>query len=1121
MTEETLFHQALDRPRAQRAAFLDSACAGKPTLRAAVEAMLAAHEATSGLTSAPAGSALDATSTHAHRPEMGDAAKNEQTGPHVPAPHASASAPRQRAREIGMVIASRYTIDDVIGEGGMGSVYLASQTEPVKRQVALKLIKSGMDSKEVLTRFEAERQALALMDHPNIARVYDGGTTPTGQPFFVMELVRGVPITRFCDEHRLGITARLELFVAVCQAVQHAHQKGIIHRDLKPGNVLVTRVDGRPSPKVIDFGVAKAIEQKLTDASIADVGRIVGTPTYMSPEQADPASPGIDTRTDVYALGVILYELLVGSPPFDAKRFKKGAVLEMLRMVREDEPPRPSTKLSSSDALPSIAANRAIEPAKLTRFLRGELDWIVMKALEKDRTRRYETANGFARDIQRYLAHEVVEARPPSAAYRMRKFVRRHRGIVTAGVAVAAALLVGIVGFAWQARIARSQRDRAVAAEDQASKRADELQKVTDYQAKMLQQIDPAQAGVMLMTDLRNRHSASLEKSKVAPPESSDRIAAFERELNAVNATDAAVALIDRTVLAPSIKTIETEFADQPLVDARLRTTLGVVYDTLGRPAEALALFERAYVLRKDSLGDEHEDTLASRSGVGSALGQLQKLTEAERTVRETLEAYERVLGEDHKETLDTKALLAQQVYNLGRYDESESISRDILERRLRILGPDHVDTINSMASLGKFLINRGRYDDAEKVLTEVIEARRRTSGPGLADSLSNLGTVLNRKKEYAKAEPYYRESLELNRREHGEDHPATVAEINNLASLLMEIGKLDEAESLAHEALEKSRRIFGNEHLKTLTTMNVMGQVYFRQNKFDQTEPYYREALATSRRVMGEEHPETIVFIFNLGFLMQRLGRLDEAVLLYREAVEKNRRISGDTHPYTLVMMKGLADLLRQLNKPAEAEGHYRTMLENSQKQNGEDHPDTLSLIGLLGSVLRDQGKLDEAETYFQQSVERSQRVYGAEHANTITAILRMASLRVAQEKNAEAIALITPIADKVRDAIPGATGILRHASLVGLLGKARTGLAKDPADFAAAEANLLEAHGVFAKNRGETDKETRDWVQGLVNLYIAWDKREPEKGYAAQAEAWHAKLEPTKQTSQPGNKP
>ena len=353
--------------------------------------------------------------------------------------------------------------------------------------MALKLIKIGMDSRAVLARFDAERQALALMDHPNIARVYDGGTTAAGQPFFVMELVDGVPITDYCDRQRLSVRARLDLFVSVCQAVQHAHQKGIIHRDLKPSNVLVTEVDGRPTPKVIDFGVAKATEFKLTDQSFADSGAIVGTPAYMSPEQADPSTMDIDTRTDVYALGVILYELLAGSPPIDAKQFQRGAFLEMLRMVREVDPPRPSTKVSTAQALPNIAANRDIEPEQLKRALRGDLDWIVMKALEKDRARRYETANGFAADVMRHLAYEPVLAAPPSRAYRLRKFVRKHRGAVVAASLVVLALLAGIAGTTWgliRAERARSAEAKRVKERDEALVKADDANRAADTRAE-------------------------------------------------------------------------------------------------------------------------------------------------------------------------------------------------------------------------------------------------------------------------------------------------------------------------------------------------------------------------------------------------------------------------------------------------------------------------------------------------------------------------------------------------------------------------------------------------------------------------------------------------------------
>ena len=473
---KSLFCEALERPGGpERDAFLEDACRGNPALKAGVEGLLAAHDqAGRFLAQGPKGPVADglktlaatgtdvpsiatnaaetiAAETHesarTSAPETLGFAENG-SGTTNSTTVASGWKKRPGGFVPGQVIALRYTLRNLLGEGGLGTVYLAEQTEPVKRQVALKLIKLGMDSRAVLARFDAERQALALMDHPNIARVYDGGTTETGQPFFVMELVNGLPITDYCDRKRLPVRARLELFVAVCQAVQHAHQKGIIHRDLKPSNVMVTEVDGRPTPKVIDFGVAKATEFDLTDQSLGDTGAIVGTPTYMSPEQADPSSMDIDTRTDVYALGVILYELLAGSPPLDASQFKRGALLEMLRMVREVDPPRPSTKVSTAEGLPSIAAGRSIDPAQLKRALTGDLDWIVMKALEKDRTRRYETANGFAADINRHLSSEPVLAAPPSRVYRTKKFVRKHRNGVLAASLVLLSLLGGLAAVA-------------------------------------------------------------------------------------------------------------------------------------------------------------------------------------------------------------------------------------------------------------------------------------------------------------------------------------------------------------------------------------------------------------------------------------------------------------------------------------------------------------------------------------------------------------------------------------------------------------------------------------------------------------------------------------------------
>src|SRR5262245_54229600 len=403
----------------ERRAFLDRACGEDAALRGEVEGLLA------------------------HHPQVGSFLESGAPGLPITTGHSSDEGP-------GSVIGP-YKLLQQIGEGGMGTVFMAEQSEPVKRKVALKIIKPGMDSRQVIARFEAERQALALMDHVNIARVFDGGTTENGRPYFVMELVHGVPITKYCDDNHLTPRQRLELFVLVCQALQHAHQKGIIHRDVKPSNVMITLYDGKPVPKVIDFGVAKATEQKLTERTLfTQYGTMVGTLEYMSPEQAEMSALGVDTRSDIYSLGVLLYELLTGSTPLTHTRVREASYAEILRVIKEEEPPRPSTRLcDSGEALASISANRHTEPAKLTKLVRGELDWIVMKCLEKDRNRRYETANGFAQDVQRYLADEPVQACPPSAGYRFRKFVRRNKGPVSAASLVALALVCAIIGSTW------------------------------------------------------------------------------------------------------------------------------------------------------------------------------------------------------------------------------------------------------------------------------------------------------------------------------------------------------------------------------------------------------------------------------------------------------------------------------------------------------------------------------------------------------------------------------------------------------------------------------------------------------------------------------------------------
>jgi eukaryotic-like serine/threonine-protein kinase len=456
MNEETLFHLALEKPAAERAAFLDRACGGDTTLRQRLDALLLAHANPGSFLQGPAVKAMaDSDLPDTVRPGLGPGRLCEGPGSRV----------------------GPYRLLQQIGEGGMGVVFLAEQAEPVRRQVALKVVKPGMDSAQVIARFEAERQALALMDHPHIAKVFDAGTTDSGRPYFVMELVRGAPVTEFCDGRRLTPRQRLELFVPVCQAVQHAHQKGIIHRDLKPSNVLVALHDGRPVPKVIDFGVAKATGRKLTERTLfTEVGAVVGTLEYMSPEQAELGQLDIDTRSDIYSLGVLLYDLLTGTTPLERKRLQGAALLEALRLIREEDPPRPSARLNSTAELPAIAVNRGLEPRKLAGVVRGELDWIAMRCLEKDRERRYETAGALAQDVARYLADEPVQACPPGLSYRLRKFARRHRRALVTAALLAAALLAALGAVAgslgWAAR---DRAGRQAALEREADRALEEV----------------------------------------------------------------------------------------------------------------------------------------------------------------------------------------------------------------------------------------------------------------------------------------------------------------------------------------------------------------------------------------------------------------------------------------------------------------------------------------------------------------------------------------------------------------------------------------------------------------------------------------------------------------------
>ncbi len=593
---------------AGRAAFLDRECSGNPTRRQRLDALILGNEQSRHpLDCSPAAQVAD-------RPHS-DATATFGSPPAEPT-----SDYPSKDEHAGAVIAGKYTLVEPIGEGGMGSVWRAKQTEPVKRFVAVKLIKAGMDSKTVLARFDAERQALALMDHPNIAKVLDGGLHEH-RPYFVMELVKGVPITEYCDHHKLTPKGRLELFVPVCQAIQHAHQKGVIHRDIKPSNVMVALYDDKPVVKVIDFGVAKATGGALTEQTLdTGFGGVVGTPQYMSPEQATFNNLDIDTRSDVYALGVLLYELLTGSTPFAPKELEKRGLLEILRVVREEEPLRPSTKLSTADALPTLSANRGTEPKKLTGLLRNELDWIVMKALEKDRTRRYETANGFAADVLRYLGGEAVQAHPPSRGYRLKKFVKRNKGQVLAASLVFLALVAGFVGTTWG--LIRAERANAALAKknveldganaDLTLSRA-AVQQRYDLAVKAIETFHTGVSQDFLLKedkfkDLRDRllKSASDFYDQLSGLLKDNADLASRRAIlrakyqvaqltNNVGQKEAALSL-HRSVLADreSLAALSTADTDQVLDVAQSLLAVGMLQEELGVTRESLATLEKA-----------------------------------------------------------------------------------------------------------------------------------------------------------------------------------------------------------------------------------------------------------------------------------------------------------------------------------------------------------------------------------------------------------------------------------------------------------------------------------------------------------------------------------------------
>ena len=761
-----------------------------------------------------------------------------------------------------------YKLVHILGEGGMGIVYLAEQEKPIRRQLALKVIKPGMDSKRVIARFEAERQALALLDHPNIAHVHDAGTTEVGRPYFVMEYVKGMPITDYCDQHKLAVEDRLSLFLQICQAVQHAHQKGIIHRDIKPSNILVSLQDGRAAPKIIDFGVAKALAQPLTERTlVTEQGQLFGTPEYMGPEQADMASEDIDTRSDVYSLGILLYVLLTGVLPFDPKTFRKGGIEHIRQIIRETDPETPSTQLTRlGGKAKEVAKNRRTEVNTLARRLHKELEWIPLKAMRKERTERYQSAAELAVDVENYLNGAALIAGPPSTVYKLKKFVRRNRALVTGIIAVVVVLIAGVVIstlFAFRAE-----------------EKARIAQAINDFlTTDVLASVDPITG---------DQPGTSLE-----------------------------------SILNVATKQLEGKFKDEPLIEASIRYRIGRTYWHLGKHDTAEANLKRAIELRIKKVGTEDPEVLNYMQELAWVYYYQSRYDEAEPLLVEAIDKGRAVWDEVDPILLRATSRLGWLYHFLGRNEEAAKVHGEALEVIQRRLGPDHADTAGYMNGLAAAYRGQGRHEEAAELSRKALDIHRRVHGEehsSTLDAMLTHGDSCWRLGRYEEAEELFVKALEARRRLLGEEHFKTLVVMLHLGLLYVELERYDEAEHLLEPALEINRRVYGEADMVTLGLINALGTLRREQKLYEQAEELLTKALDARQIKFGPNHPRTLESLHELGILYMQQAYYDQAELLFLEAIETRRLKLGDSHPHTIESLKNLIALYEACHKPEKA---------------------------------------------------------------------------------------------------------------------------------------------------------------------------------------------------------
>ena len=897
-----------------------------------------------------------------------------------------------------------YQLVQKLGEGGMGTVWLADQLEPVRRQVAIKLIKSSLASKPIIARFEAERQALAMMDHPNIAKVLDAGTTASGSPYFVMELVQGIPINEYCDRKKLTPDDRLELFVSVCNAVQHAHQKGIIHRDLKPSNVLVQDREGIASVKVIDFGLAKALQHqtRLTDKTLnTEFGQVLGTLQYMSPEQAMMDALNVDTRSDIYSLGVMLYELLAGSTPIDVETLNQNALLKVLEVIREEDPPLPSQRLSSSgDKSQSISDQRQIQPVKLQRILRGELDWVVMKALAKDRTRRYETADAFAKDIQRYLTGDPVAARPPSASYRIGKFVRKNTGLVASIATIAALLIAGLGGTSW---FAYQSSQEAIRANREAKRATKETERAVEAEELAKLEADKAKASA----EQSKRDKIAAEKSA---KRSKDSLEIFTSSFKSVDPWEGADAqMLAKDVLFNAYEKLKKSDLDDE-GKAVLLTALTNSFAGIGEYNAAIVVARADVNTRKSLQGPKHTSTLNSMGNLALCLrlgGQADKALVLD---QQLLDLRREVFGSKHPDVLMSMASLAESFENTGQPRNALKLKQEVLQLRKENLGLEHEDTLFSMNNLSVSLLKNGQADKALKLCKQVVDLRQEKNGndhPETLISMNNLAACLMTARKFPDAIKMFQRVLKLRQTKLGFDHPDTLTTLNSLAASYYRNEQSDEALQLFRQALELRRQKLGDDHPDTMRSLNNLGFLYDKTGQDAESLKIYTRLLEQRREILGWDHPETLTTLNNLSAIYSKQKSYSEALRFNQQVLDRRREKLGTDHPSTLNTMSNRAAILAKARQHSEAIKVYQELIEARRKRLGRLHSDTMLSIGNLAGAFREAGQVDRQLETLKKLLELKKEKFEPGHPETLSLMKSIAEVLIKARRYEEALEL------------------------------------------------------------------------------------------------------------------